>query len=84
MAHHVICGNGLLEDLWQQALGLQVGVLIGEVEHQKGAVVGPRQPRGEGQDALLQVSHCRKAAQLFEGHYSVLQRDDRVITAGLA
>lgn len=59
--HHIVGGDHLLEDLWQQPLGLQGGVLLLEVEHQKGVVVGSGQARGKGQDALLQVSYCRKA-----------------------
>lgn len=56
--HHVIGSGDFLEDLWYQALGLQVWVLVIEVEHYKWAVVRSSQSRGKSQDALLQVSHC--------------------------
>lgn len=51
--HHIICGDDFLEDLRQHALGLQVGVLVSEVKHQQGTVVGSSQSRRKGQDALL-------------------------------
>lgn len=82
--YHFVGGDDFLEDLWKQALGLQVRVLVTEVEHQQGVAVGSGQSRGKGQDALLQVSYCWKAAQLFKGHNGILQRERRQIKAGLA
>lgn len=72
--HEIIRGDDFLEEIWQQALGLQVWVLVGQVEHQKRAVVRTDQSRAKGQDALLEVRHRGKAAQLFKGHNGVLQR----------
>lgn len=78
--HHLIGADDLLQDLRQRALGLQVRVLVTEVEHQQGAVVRSCQPRGKSQDALLQVGHRWKAAQLFKGHDGILQRGDTLQT----
>lgn len=74
VTHRVVGGDHLLEDLGLHALGLQVGVLVVEVEQQQGgAAVGAHEPGAEGQDALLQVGHWRQATQLLEGHDGVLR-----------
>lgn len=72
--HQVIYGDDFLQQVWKQGLGLQVGVLVGKVEEQKRAVVRTHQSRTQGQDALLEVGHGRKATQLFKGHNGILQR----------
>jgi len=71
--HQVVRRQDLPLHLGHGPQRLQVGKGILHAEGDGGRVVAAHEPRGQGQDALLQAGDGRQPAQLLDGHHGVLR-----------